>query len=160
MGHIFQLGRKYADALGLTVQDDSGNQVVVTMGSYGIGVSRAVAALAETNHDELGLCWPREVSPADVHLVIAGKEGGPQRPAAEQLASELEAAGVRVLFDDREGVSPGVRFKDAELIGVPTIVVVGRGIDDGLVEVKDRASGDRRDVPVGEVVELVRSAWD
>ena len=160
MGHIFQLGRKYADALGLTVQDDSGNQVVVTMGSYGIGVSRAVAALAETNHDELGLCWPREVAPADVHLVIAGKEGGPQRPAAEQLASELEAAGVRVLFDDREGVSPGVRFKDAELIGVPTIVVVGRGIDDGLVEGKDRASGDRRDVPVGEVVELVRSAWD
>ena len=160
MGHIFQLGRKYADALGLTVQDDSGNQVVVTMGSYGIGVSRAVAALAETNHDELGLCWPREVAPADVHLVIAGKEGGPQRPAAEQLATELEAAGVRVLFDDREGVSPGVRFKDAELIGVPTIVVVGRGIDDGLVEVKDRSSGERRDVPVGEVVDLVRSAWD
>ncbi len=160
MGHIFQLGRKYADALGLTVQDDSGNQVVVTMGSYGIGVSRAVAALAETNHDELGLCWPREVAPADVHLVIAGKGGGPQRPAAGQLATELEAAGVRVLFDDREGVSPGVRFKDAELIGVPTILVVGRGIDDGLVEVKDRASGDRRDVPVGEVVELVRSAWD
>ncbi len=153
MGHIFKLGRKYAESLGLSVQDEAGKQVTPTMGSYGIGVSRAVAALAETNNDEYGLCWPREVAPADVHLVIAGKEGGPQRPAAEQLATELEAAGLRVLFDDREGVSPGVRFKDAELIGVPTIVVVGRGITDGLVEVKDRKSGERVDVPIGDVVD-------
>jgi prolyl-tRNA synthetase len=156
MGHIFQLGTKYAEALGLQVQDESGKQVTVTMGSYGIGVSRAVAALAETNHDDLGLCWPRAVAPADVHLVIAGKEGGPQRPAAEQLAADLEAAGARVLFDDREGVSPGVRFKDAELIGVPTIVVCGRGIDTepskSLVEVKDRRSGERVDMPIGDVV--------
>ena len=157
MGHIFQLGTKYAEALGLQVQDESGKLVTVTMGSYGIGVSRAVAALAETNHDDLGLCWPREVAPADVHLVIAGKEGGPQRPAAERLASELEAAGLRVLFDDREGVSPGVRFKDAELIGVPTIVVCGRGIDAensaaAVVEVKDRRSGERIDLPLTEVV--------
>jgi prolyl-tRNA synthetase len=157
MGHIFLLGRKYAESLGLTVQDEAGKQITVTMGSYGIGVSRAVAALAETNHDDVGLCWPREVAPADVHLVIAGKEGGPQRPAAEQLATEMEAAGLRVLFDDREGVSPGVRFKDAELIGVPTIVVVGRGITDDLVEVKDRLSGERTDVPVGEVVSRLRS---
>ncbi len=155
MGHIFQLGRKYSEALGLTVQDESGQRVVPTMGSYGIGVSRAVAALAESNHDDIGLCWPREVSPADVHLVIAGKEGGPQRPAAEELAAEMESAGLRVLFDDREGVSPGVRFKDAELIGVPTIVVVGRGITDELVELKDRRSGDRQDVPVGDVVALL-----
>ena len=157
MGHIFQLGRKYAEALDLKVQDESGKQVTVTMGSYGIGVSRAVAALAETNHDDSGLVWPREVAPADVHLVIAGKEGGPQRPAAEQLAAEMEAAGVRVLFDDREGVSPGVRFKDAELIGVPTIVVCGRGIDaddpsKSLVEVKDRRSGERVDMPIADVV--------
>jgi len=157
MGHIFKLGRKYAESLGLHVQDEHGRQVTVTMGSYGIGVSRAVAALAETNHDEFGLCWPREVAPADVHLVIAGKEGGPQRPAAEQLATEMQEAGLRVLFDDREGVSPGVRFKDAELIGVPTIVVVGRGITDGLVEVKDRKSGDRRDIPVTEVVDRIRA---
>ena len=109
-----------------------GKQVVVTMGSYGIGVSRAVAAIAETTCDELGLCWPREVAPADVHVVIAGKPGGEQWPAAEQLATELEAAGVRVLLDDRDSVSPGVKFKDAELIGVPTIVVVGRGIADGI----------------------------
>ncbi len=152
MGHIFQLGRKYSEALGLQVQDESGKRITPTMGSYGIGVSRAVAALAEANHDDIGLIWPREVSPADVHLVIAGKEGGPQRPAAEELAAAMEASGLRVLFDDREGVSPGVRFKDAELIGVPTIVVVGRGIADGLVEVKDRRSGERQDLPVGDVV--------
>lgn len=158
MGHIFQLGRKYAEALGLTVQDENGQQIVVTMGSYGIGVSRAVGALAEANHDELGLCWPREVAPADVHVVIAGKEGGPQRPAAEALAAQLEAAGLRVLFDDRDGMSPGVRFKDAELIGVPTIVVVGRGIDaDGLgtVEVRDRRSGERHDVPVETAADVL-----
>jgi prolyl-tRNA synthetase len=152
MGHIFQLGRRYSEALGLQVQDEAGRRVTPTMGSYGIGVSRAVAALAEANHDDIGLIWPHEVSPADVHLVIAGKEGGPQRPAAEELAAEIEAAGLRVLFDDREGVSPGVRFKDAELIGVPTIVVVGRGITDGLVEVKDRRSGARADVPVGDLI--------
>jgi prolyl-tRNA synthetase len=156
MGHIFQLGRKYAESLDLKVQDESGRLVTVTMGSYGIGVSRAVAAIAETNHDEFGLVWPREVAPADVHLVIAGKEGGPQRAAAEQLATDMEAAGLRVLFDDRDGVSPGVRFKDAELIGVPTIVVCGRGIAespaDSTVEVKDRRSGERADVPLSDVV--------
>ena len=151
IGHIFQLGRKYAEALDLKVLDADGKQVTVTMGSYGIGVSRAVAAIAESHHDEYGLCWPRAVAPADVHLVIAGKDDGPQRPAAETLAAEFEAAGIDVLFDDREGVSPGVRFKDAELIGVPTIVVVGRGITDGLVEVKDRLTGERADIPIGEV---------
>ena len=132
MGHIFQLGRKYAEALDLTVLTADGKQAVVTMGSYGIGVTRAVAAIAETTCDEFGLCWPRNVAPADVHLVIAGKPGGEQWPAAESLAGELEAAGLRVLLDDRDSVSPGVKFKDAELIGVPTIVVVGRGIADGV----------------------------
>ncbi len=158
IGHIFQLGRQYADALGLKVQDASGKLVTVTMGSYGIGVSRAVACLAETNHDDSGLVWPREIAPADVHLVIAGKEGGPQRDAAEAMATELEAAGLRVLFDDREGVSPGVRFKDAELVGVPVIVVAGRGIanEDGAVfEVKNRRSGDRSDVATADVLDHV-----
>ncbi len=152
IGHIFQLGRKYAEALGLTVLDQHGKQVVVTMGSYGIGVSRAVAAIAEATADEQGLCWPREVAPADVHVVIAGKPDGPQAPAAEQLAADLEAAGVRVLLDDRVGISPGVKFKDAELLGVPTIVVVGRGITDGLVEVKDRRTGERRDVVIADAI--------
>jgi len=120
------------------------------MGSYGIGVSRAVATIAEQTHDELGLCWPREVAPADVHVVIAGKEAA-VRDGAERLASELDAAGVRVLLDDR-GVSPGVKFADAELIGVPTIVVVGRGLASGVIEVKDRRSGERTEVAVQDAV--------
>jgi prolyl-tRNA synthetase len=160
IGHIFQLGRKYADALDLKVLDESGKQVVVTMGSYGLGVSRAVAAIAETTHDEYGLCWPREVAPADVHIVATGKDEA-VFAAAEQLAADLDAAGVRVLYDDRRGVSPGVKFKDSELIGVPTIVVVGKRLADGVVEVKDRRSGERDDVPVGiaatHLLDLVRS---
>jgi prolyl-tRNA synthetase len=159
IGHIFQLGRKYAEALGLQVLGADGKPVTVTMGSYGIGVSRAVAAIAEMNHDELGLCWPREVAPADVHVVIAGKPGGDQWPAGERLAADLEASGVRVLLDDRDSVSPGVKFKDAELLGVPTIVVVGRGIEPdggGTVEVKDRRGGERLDVDVAKAVDHLR----
>ena len=146
MGHIFQLGRKYADALDLKVLDEHGKLVTVTMGSYGIGVSRAVAAIAEGNNDELGLVWPREISPADVHIVATGKDGAVFAAAAE-LAEELSARGLTVLYDDREKVSPGVKFKDAELIGVPTIVTVGRGLADGTIEVKDRRSGERTEVP-------------
>jgi prolyl-tRNA synthetase len=152
IGHIFQLGRKYAEALDLTVQGPDGKPVTVTMGSYGIGVSRAVAAVAEATCDAIGLCWPREIAPADVHLVIAGKPGSEQWPAAEALAAEMEAAGLRVLLDDRDSVSPGVKFKDAELIGIPTIVVVGRGLVDGVVEVKDRRTGEREDVALTDVV--------
>ena len=151
MGHIFQLGRKYADALDLQVLDENGKLVTVTMGSYGIGVSRAVAAIAEGNNDELGLCWPREISPADIHLVATGKDDAVYAAAAE-LADELSARGLSVLYDDREKVSPGVKFKDAELIGVPTIVTVGRGLADGNVEVKDRRSGERTDVPFLQAV--------
>ncbi len=157
IGHIFQLGRKYAEALGLSVLDQNGATQVVTMGSYGIGVSRAVAAIAEINCDERGLIWPREISPADVHIVATGKATDPQLPAAEALAAACESAGLRVMFDDRVGVSPGVKFNDADLIGVPTIVVVGRGLADGLVELKDRRSGERRDVPLTEIVDLLRS---
>jgi prolyl-tRNA synthetase len=149
MGHIFQLGRKYADALGLQVLDESGKLVTVTMGSYGIGCTRAVAAIAEGTLDEIGLCWPRNVAPYDIHLVATGKDQAVY-VAAEQLARELTEAGVDVLYDDRPKVSPGVKFKDAELIGVPTIVTVGRGLAEGLVEVKDRRSGERSDLPVAE----------
>jgi prolyl-tRNA synthetase len=159
MGHIFQLGRKYAEALGLNVLDQNGKQRTVTMGSYGIGVSRAVAAIAELNCDDKGLIWPREVSPADVHIIATGKATDPQLPAAEALAAEFEAAGLRVLFDDRPGVSPGIKFNDAELLGMPTIVVVGRGLADGLVEVKDRRTGERGDVALTDVVaQLVAAA--
>jgi len=150
MGHIFQLGRKYADALDLRVLDENGKLVTVTMGSYGIGVSRAVAAIAENTHDELGLVWPREVSPADVHLVATGKDQAVFE-AAQALADDLHAQGLTVLYDDRPKVSPGVKFKDAELIGVPTIVVVGKGLADGVVEVKDRATGERENVPADQV---------
>ncbi|MEH0111394.1 proline--tRNA ligase [Tersicoccus sp. MR15.9] len=155
MGHIFQLGRKYAEALDLQVLDANGKRVIVTMGSYGIGVSRAVAALAESNHDEKGLVWPRAVAPFDVHLMATGK-GEEIFAAAEQLATDLEAAGIDVLFDDRPRTSPGVKFGDAELLGVPSVVVVGRGLADGVVEVKDRRTGESVTVPVADAVEHLR----
>ena len=156
MGHIFQLGRKYADALDLNVLDENGKLVTVTMGSYGVGVSRAVAAVAEYAHDDLGLIWPKELSPFDVHLVVAGKDEAVVA-GAEQVYDELIGAGLEVLFDDRLGkVSPGVKFKDAELIGVPTIVVVGKGFVDGVVEVKDRATGERTDVPLADLLSHLR----
>src|SRR6478735_1304082 len=156
MGHIFQLGRKYADALDLKVLDENGKLVTVTMGSYGVGPSRAVAAIAEGTLDEVGLCWPREVAPADVHLVAAGKDEA-IFAAAERIAHELDKQGITVLYDDRAGkVSPGVKFKDAELIGVPTIVVVGKGLaTDGTIEVKDRASGGSEQVHADHVVDHV-----
>ncbi|MCX6424944.1 MAG: proline--tRNA ligase [Actinobacteria bacterium] len=151
IGHIFQLGRKYAQALGLKVLDEKGELVTVTMGSYGIGVSRAVAAVAEQSHDDKGLIWPREVAPADIHLIATGKDDAPFA-AAELLAGQLEAAGVRVLYDDRRAVSPGVKFNDSELIGVPTIVVVGKRLVEGFIEVKDRRTGERTDIPIADAV--------
>jgi prolyl-tRNA synthetase len=151
IGHIFQLGRKYAEALDLQVLDETGKLVTVTMGSYGLGVTRAVAAVAEATHDELGLCWPREVSPADVHIVATGKDEA-VFTAADHLATDLQAAGVRVMYDDRRRVSPGVKFTDAELVGVPTIVVVGKGLAGGTVEVRDRRTGRRSNVGVEDAV--------
>ena len=151
MGHIFQLGRKYADALGLQVLDEKGKLVTVTMGSYGVGVSRAVAAVAENSHDDRGLIWPREVAPADVHVVIAGK-GEEIVEAAELISAGLDASGVRVILDDRNA-SVGVKFTDAELLGVPTICVVGRGVTTGVVEVRDRATGTRREFALAEITE-------
>ncbi|GLY16238.1 proline--tRNA ligase [Kineosporia sp. NBRC 101677] len=157
IGHIFQLGRKYAEALGLQVLDQNGKLVTVTMGSYGIGVSRALAAIAEASWDEKGLCWPREVAPADVHVLAQGKQGKDDAvfEAAEKLSLELEAAGVRVLYDDRGKVSPGIKFKDADLIGVPSILVVGKNLAQGVVEFRDRKTGDSVDVPVGDAVKHV-----
>ncbi len=153
IGHIFQLGRKYADAFGLDVLGPDSRPVRVTMGSYGIGVSRAIAAIAEQSHDEKGLVWPREVAPFDVHVVGVGK--GEQKAVAERVAGELESRGLTVLLDDRPKVSPGVAFKDAELIGVPTSVVVGRGLDEGDLELRDRRSGESRTVALDGIVETV-----
>jgi prolyl-tRNA synthetase len=150
IGHIFQLGRKYADTFGLDVLGQQGKPVRVTMGSYGIGVSRAVAALAEQSADEQGLCWPKEIAPADVHVVAAGK--ALQTELALDVSEKLGAAGVRVLVDDRAGVSPGVKFTDAELIGVPTILVAGRRSAEGVVELKDRRTGEREELTVEEAI--------
>ncbi|CAB4858036.1 unannotated protein [freshwater metagenome] len=154
IGHIFQLGRKYAQSLGLTVLDKEGKPVVVTMGSYGIGVSRAVAAIAEQTYDELGLCWPSEIAPADVHIVATGKEDHPF-DVAEQIAKDLEAKGLEVLLDDRREASAGVKFKDAELIGIPKIIIVGKSLADGKVEIRDRKSSSKQEVVLADVVKTI-----
>jgi prolyl-tRNA synthetase len=155
IGHIFQLGRKYTDLLGLDALGPDGTPIRVTMGSYGIGITRAVAALAEQRHDDKGLVWPASVAPASVHMVVLGKD-----PAAgefaERTAAALDASGVAVLLDDR-GASPGVAFADAELLGVPVILVVGRGLARGVVELRDRATGITREIPAGTAADLLRS---
>ncbi|MEV4480085.1 proline--tRNA ligase [Micromonospora coxensis] len=151
IGHIFQLGRRFTDAFALDVLGAQGKPVRPTMGCYGIGVSRAVAAIAEQHHDERGLVWPAAVAPCDVHVVAAGK--GPQLDAALDLGGRLADAGLRVLVDDRVNVSAGVKFTDAELIGIPRAVVVGRRLADGYVELRDRATGEREDLPLDGLVE-------
>ena len=154
MGHIFQLGKKYAEALDLKVLDHNGKQVVVTMGSYGIGVSRAVAALAEAHHDDQGLIWPINVAPAHVHIVATGKDDE-IFDTAEDFANQLETAGIEVLLDDRRKAHAGEKFSDAELIGVPLHLIIGRGLAKGSVELKDRFTGTRKDIPVEQVVDHV-----
>lgn len=156
IGHVFQLGRKYAEALGLQVLDENGKLVTVTMGSYGIGVTRILAVIAENAHDEKGLIWPREVAPFDVHVVAAGRDEVAYT-VAEKLASKLDAAGFDTLYDDRPKVSPGVKFGDAELIGVPFVVVVGRGAAEGRVEFWNRLTGERDEVALDEVHERLIS---
>jgi prolyl-tRNA synthetase len=154
IGHIFQLGRKYAQALNLTVLDQNGKSQVVTMGSYGIGVSRAVAAIAEQSYDEIGLSWPVEVAPAKVHVVATGKEDNIFE-TAEKIGAELELRGISVMLDDRRGTSPGVKFKDAELIGIPVIVVVGKALENGNVEVRVRKSGEKSEVALAGAVDAI-----
>jgi prolyl-tRNA synthetase len=146
IGHVFQLGRKYAEALELKVLDENGKLVTVTMGSYGIGVTRLVAVLAEANRDEKGLIWPEAVSPADVYIVAAGKEDEIFE-AAEKLSYEFEVTGKTVILDDRK-VSPGIKFSDAELIGVPNVIICGRGLANGEVDIWNRRTGERRSVPL------------
>ncbi len=151
IGHVFQLGRKYAEALGLKVQDEDGKLATVTMGSYGIGVTRILAVVAETNNDDKGLIWPPQVSPFDIHVIATGKDDD-VFGMASQLSADLEATGLEVLLDDRPKVSPGVKFGDAELVGIPTILIVGKGLAEGLVEVWDRRTDKRTQVPVAEAV--------
>jgi prolyl-tRNA synthetase len=157
IGHIFQLGRKYAEALDLTVLDKDGKSRVVTMGSYGIGVSRAVAAVAEQTLDEIGLSWPREIAPADVHVVATGREDEVFQ-AAKTLAEDLEEKGLRVMYDDRREASAGVKFKDAELIGIPFIVVVGKALAEGKVEFRVRKSGEKSEIELLKAVTEIYNA--
>ena len=156
IGHIFQLGRKYADSLGLTVLDQNGKSQVVTMGSYGLGVSRAVAAIAEQSYDEIGLSWPLEVAPAKVHIVATGKDDLPFDTALD-LGNKLEAAGISVMLDDRRDPSAGVKFKDAEVIGIPVIMVVGKSLADGKVEMRNRKTGEKSEVLLADAVSAVTS---
>lgn len=155
IGHVFQLGRKYAEALGLKVLDENGKLVTVTMGSYGIGVTRIVAVIAEANHDDKGLIWPSEVAPFDVHVVATGKDDSVFE-IAEQLVEGLESAGLEVLYDDRPKVSPGVKFGDAEIIGVPVILIVGKGAAEGNVELWNRRTGERSDVAISDAVARIK----
>ena len=164
IGHIFELGRKYSQALGLTVLDENGKARVVTMGSYGIGVSRVMAALAEANHDDKGLSWPVQIAPYHVQVLATGKDQA-VFDVAEQVASALDADGVEVLYDDRRKVSAGVKFADAELLGLPYTLVVGRDLaKEGTVEIRDRRTGDRRSVPAdaaaAELSATVRAALE
>ena len=155
IGQVFQLGLKYSNALGLKVLDQNGKTVPVWMGSYGIGVSRVMACIAETHHDEKGLAWPAVIAPAQVHGVATGKDAAAFE-AAEQLIGELEAKGIEVIFDDRKKVSPGVKFKDAELIGVPIIAVAGRDtVNNGTIEVRDRNGENAEAVPVADAAQAI-----
>jgi len=156
IGHIFQLGRKYTDTFQVDALGADGKPKRITMGSYGVGVSRAVACVVEQSHDDKGIVWPRAIAPADVHVVGTGK--GEQIEEALRIGAELEARGLRVLVDDRKGVSPGVKFTDAELLGIPTGVIIGRGLKDGLVELRDRATGDREEVALTEIVDRTVAA--
>ncbi|MGM7666154.1 proline--tRNA ligase [Microbacterium sp. A93] len=156
IGHVFQLGRKYAEALGLKVLNENGKLVTVTMGSYGIGVTRILAIIAELNNDDKGLIWPASVAPFDVHVVAAGRDQVAYE-VAEQASAQLEAAGIDVLYDDRPKVSPGVKFGDAELVGVPRVLVIGRGAAEGQVELWDRRTGERDALSLDDAIErLIR----
>jgi prolyl-tRNA synthetase len=157
VGHIFDLGRRFSDTFGLDALGPDGKPVGIAMGCYGLGVSRVVGALAEQSHDENGLIWPREVAPADVHLVLAGNKDD-VRETTESAAAALDRAGLRILLDDRT-VSTGVKFADAELLGAPTVVVFGRGLANGEVELRDRRTGERSDVPLVELESWLRDQW-
>lgn len=155
IGQVFQLGLKYSEALDLKVLDQNGKTVPVWMGCYGIGVSRVLACIAETHHDEAGLAWPKNIAPAQVHVVATGKDEK-AFAGAEQLVADLEARGVEVIYDDRKKVSPGVKFKDAELVGVPLIAVVGRDFaNNGTIEIRDRDGGNKVAVPAEQAVDAI-----
>ena len=155
IGHIFQLGQKYAKALDLTVLDENGKSQVVTMGSYGIGVSRAVAAIIEQNHDEKGIVWPKTVAPLDIHVVAAGKDEEIFSKALD-ISEELTKLGYSVIYDDRKNVSPGVKFNDAELLGMPLILIVGKKLSENKVELRIRKTGESKDVEISNLYSEIK----
>ena len=160
IGHIFQLGRKYTEAFDVQILDENGKRAIPTMGSYGLGVTRLLAVLAEQRHDDAGLNWSVEVAPYQVHVVAANKDAAAIE-AAERFAAELSAAGLDVLFDDRPKVSPGVKFKDAELLGMPFALILGRGYAEGKVELRVRGGEKSEldaDQAVAQIVEMVAQA--
>ena len=158
VGNIFKLGTKYSDGLNATVLDENGKAQSLVMGCYGIGVGRLLACVIEAHHDDGGIIWPMSVAPFDVEIVaLTGKKPAGEVEAAEKLAGELEAAGLEVLLDDRDE-RPGVKFNDADLIGIPIRLTVGsRGLANGQVEMKLRTEEDRVDVKLDEVVERVQN---
>lgn len=159
VAHIFQLGRKYAKALDLSVLDQNGKSQVVTMGSYGLGISRVVAAMAESHHDDLGLSWPMVVAPFHLQVLAAGK-GEQIAETAADISTAVSDAGFDVLYDDRPKVSAGVKFADAELLGMPYVLVVGRGLKNGVVEFRDRRGGVSKEIPVEEAKQIIIAELD
>ncbi|MEX3513931.1 MULTISPECIES: proline--tRNA ligase [unclassified Corynebacterium] len=153
LGHIFQLGRKYTEAFNVSILDENGKRATPTMGSYGIGITRMLAVLAEQRHDDKGLNWPVEVAPYQVHVVVANKDQAAMA-AGDELVDKLDQRGIEVLFDDRPKVSPGVKFKDAELLGMPFIAILGRSFADGIIELRVRG-GETLEVPVDEIVDTL-----
>ncbi len=156
LGHIFKLGTKYSDALGAKFLDENGKEFPVIMGSYGIGVDRIIACHIEQNHDENGIIWDRAIAPFDLHLIAVGARSAQVTETAEALYSDLSREGLDVLYDDRKETSPGFKFKDADLLGMPYQVIVGeKNLANGNIEIKERKSGKRTIVPRGELLETV-----
>ena len=155
VGHVFKLGTKYSDALGATVLDDQGQERVLFMGCYGIGIGRTVAAAVEQNYDQNGIIWPLPIAPFQVLVTVVNPNQTEVAQAAEAIYAELQEAGVEVLYDDRDE-RPGSKFKDADLIGIPLRLTVGsRGLQDGVVELQERATGERSALPLAQAAQTV-----
>ena len=153
VGHIFKLGTRYAEALGAKYLDVNGKENVIIMGSYGIGIERIAAAYIEQNHDKDGIVWSGEISPFQIHLISVNKKADPVKESAQKLYDELAERGYEVLFDDRDDISPGVKFKDADLIGIPLqLVVSDKNMKNDEIEVKFRKTGDRLKIKQSEIL--------
>jgi prolyl-tRNA synthetase len=155
VGHIFKLGTRYTDALDVSVLGEDGAQQRLVMGSYGIGIGRAVAAIVEANHDDSGICWPVNVAPFEVVVTVLNPKSVETLEVGERIYEALQERGIEVIIDDRDE-RPGVKFKDAELVGIPHRITVGpKGLADAKVEYQRRRDGSRHDIPVEKAAETV-----